>query len=152
MFHRSAFALCVFLAGGSGLGVLSSMNIQFLVTDPQGRRTGFDRSTSLTIAEIPASRYDVSFTGNPDGASGDSSRRLVAAYARGAALEEGPYTLRVTSARGGQFWVSISVYREPVSDDFTIRGVMRPGESREYRLVFVPDPSVPLRIDTLMTR
>ena len=139
-------------SGGSGLGILSSMNVQFLVTDPDGRRTGFDRCSALEYSEIPSSRYDVRFTGNPDGASGDSSRRFVAAFGEGGSLKEGPYTLRVTGTRGGSFWVSISVYREPVSDDLTIRGVIRAGEVRMYRLKFVPDPSVPLRLDTLATR
>jgi len=135
--------------GGSGLGILSSINVHFLVTDPQGRRTGFDRSSSRLLAEIPAARYDARFTGGADGAPGDSARRFVAAFGDGGALEEGSYTFSVTCARGGPYWVSISVYREPVSDDFTIRGVLRPGEARVYRLEFRADASVPLRIDTL---
>jgi len=148
----SAFVVRAILAGGSGLGVLSSMSVHFLVTDPDGRRTGFDRASSRLLAEIPSSQYDVAFTGNPDGASGDSTRQFVEAFSDGGALEEGVYTLSVTGARGGEFWVSVSVYREPVSEDFTIRGSIRPGETRVYRLEFVPDPSVPLRIDTLAAR
>jgi len=147
-----AFALSAILAGGSGLGILSSINVHFLVTDPEGRRTGFDRSSPALFAEIPAARYDVRCTGGTEGTPGDSSRRFVAAFGDGGALQEGPYTFTVTGARGGPFWVSISVYREPVSDDFTIRGVIRAGEVKSYRLVFVPDPSVPLRIDTLAVR
>ncbi|HUI09308.1 MAG TPA: hypothetical protein VL221_03215 [Bacteroidota bacterium] len=138
--------------GGSGLGILSSIGIQFVVADPHGRRTGFDRQSGSALSEIPSSRYDVSVARSPDRASGDSTRRFVAAFGDGGVLEDGAYTLTVTGERGGPFWVSISVYREPESDDFTIRGVIRPGEVKAYRLRFVRDPSLPLRIDTLTVR
>ena len=94
------------IAGGSGLDILSSMNVRFIVVDPAGRRTGYDSVTGNEVSEIPSSRYGV---------------------------------------------ISISIYREPVSEDFNIRSAIRAGEHQVYHLIYAGDPSVPIRIDTAHT-
>ena len=140
--------LLTFVAGVSGLGILSSMNVQFMVVDPDGRRTGYDSVTRADLSEIPSSRYGVKITGEPEG----RSRDFVAAFASPDNLIDGPYTLRVYGEKSGPFWLSISVYREPVSEDFNIRGTIRAGELKTYRLIYDGDLSVPLSIDTVFTK
>jgi len=136
-------------AGGSGLEILSSMNVQFLVVDPAGRRTGYDSAARTEVSEIPSSRYGVKPTGLTDGARGDLSREFIASFGSPDHLIDGPYTLRVYGEKSGSFWLSISVYREPVSEDFNIGGTIRQGQVKTYRLLYDGDLSVPLRIDTV---
>ena len=137
------------LAGGSGLGIFSSMNVRFIVIDPSGRRTGYDPASRADLQEIPSSRYGEKFTGATDAGGGDRAREFVAAFGSPDRLIDGAYTLRVYGDRAGPFWLSISVYREPVSEDFNIRGTIRPGGLKVYRLNYAGDLSVPIRIDTL---
>ena len=134
--------------GGSGLGILSSMNVRFIVIAPQGRRTGYDPDTKAEVSEIPSSHYGVKITGETDGAGGDRSRELGAAFASPDPLVEGAYTIRVFGETPGPFWLSISVYREPVSDDLNVRGTIRKGELKTYRVVYAADPVVPLIVDS----
>jgi hypothetical protein len=146
--------LRAFIAAGSGLGIFSSMNIQFMVVDPAGLRTGYDSGSRVELCEIPSSRYGVRTTGvtdggNANGGTDDRSRDFVAAFASPDQLTDGPYTLRVYGEKSGPFWLSISVYREPVSEDFNIRGTIRAGELKIYRLLYDSDLSVPIKIDTL---
>jgi hypothetical protein len=54
--------------------------------------------------------------------------------------------------KSGSFWLSISVYREPVSEDFNIRGRIRAGERKVYQVLYDDDLSVPIRIDTVGSR
>ena len=142
-------ALTACCAGGTGLGILSSMNVQFVVTDPAGRRTGFDAGAGAEISEIPSSRYGVKYTGVTEGGNEGRSRDFVAAFGSSDELIEGPYTIAMYGERPGPFWLSISVYRAPVSDDMNIRGTILEGELKVYRLMFNADPAVPLRIDTV---
>jgi hypothetical protein len=157
-------ALRAFIAGGSGLGILSSMNVQFMVADPAGRRTGYDSVSRAELSEIPSSRYGVKHTGiidgrndrgdseeggNGHGSAEDRARDFVAAFASPDHLIDGSYTLRVYGEKSGSFWLSISVYREPVSEDFNIRGTIRAGEIKIYHLIYDDELSVPIRIDTV---
>ena len=149
--------LSAFIAGGSGLGILSSMNVQFMVVDPAGRRTGYDAFTRAELSEIPSSRYGVrlmgeSGAGNGNGGADERSREFVAAFASSDHLIDGPYTLRVFGEKSGSFWLSISVYREPVSEDFNIRGKIRAGETRVYHVMYHDDLSVPVTIDTVSSK
>jgi hypothetical protein len=154
--------LRAFIAGGSGLGILSSMNVQFMVADPVGRRTGYDPVSGAEISEIPSSRYGVKYTGIIDGrnhkgdsdkggngSTDDRARDFVAAFASSDQLIDGSYTLRVYGEKSGSFWLSISVYREPVSEDFNLRGTIRAGELKIYHLIYDDDLSVPITIDTV---
>jgi len=144
-----AIALRACLAGGSGLGILSSMNVQFAVTDPSGRRTGFDSATGGVLLEIPSSHYGVKETGVIEGGNEGRSRDFVAAFGSSDELIDGTYTFAVYGEKPGPFWISISVYRAPVSDDVNIRGTIRTGEVKLYRLIYRGDPAVPVRIDTV---
>jgi hypothetical protein len=144
-----ALLLLESVAGGSGLGIFSSMNVRFIVIDPSGRRTGYDPAARTDVQEIPSSRYGEKFTGAVDGGGGDRAREFVAAFGSPDHLIDGPYILRVYGERAGPFWLSISVYREPLSEDFNIRGMIRPGDLKVYRLNYADDLSVPIRIDTL---
>lgn len=142
------------VAGGSGLGILSSMNVQLMVVDPAGRRTGYDSVTRAVFSEIPSSRYDVKFTeesgaGKENAGNDDRLHEFVAAFASADHLIDGPYTLRVFGEKSGPFWLSISVYREPVSEDFNIRGKIRAGEMKIYHVTYHDDLSVPVTIDTV---
>jgi hypothetical protein len=150
-------ALRAFIAGGSGLGILSSMNVQFMVVDPAGRGTGYDSLSGVERSEIPSSRYGVTSTGETgreteQGSGEGLSRDFVAAFTSPDHLIDGPYTLRVYGVKSGSFWLSISVYREPVSEDFNIRGRIRAGERKVYQVLYDDDLSVPIRIDTVGSR
>jgi hypothetical protein len=138
--------------GGSGLNILSSMNIRFVVVDPEGRRTGFDPASRTDLAEIPSSSYGEKYTGRAEGREGDRARSFVAAFDSPDGLIDGPYTIRVYGESAGAFWLSLSVYREPVSEDFNIRGFIRPGQLNTYRINYAGDQSVPITIDTLRSK
>ncbi|HMK39208.1 MAG TPA: hypothetical protein VK569_07685 [Bacteroidota bacterium] len=151
--HSLAVALLgVATAGGSGLDILSSMNVRFIVVDPAGRRTGYDAVTGREVSEIPSSRYGVKFTGVTEEGGGERSRDMVAAFGSPDHLIDGTYSIVVTGEKAGPFWLSISIYREPLSEDFNIRGAIRAGEQRSYHLMYAGDPSVPIRIDTVDSR
>jgi len=128
------------------------MNVQFIVVDPAGRRTGYEPVTRSELTEIPSSRYGVKFTGNVEGGSGDSLRDFVAAFTSPDHLIDGSYTLRVYGEKSGPFWLSISVYREPLSEDFNVRGTIHAGELKTFRLMYDGNLSVPISIDTAVAK
>jgi hypothetical protein len=135
--------------GDSGLGIISSMNVRFLVADPLGRRTGFDAITRHDTTEIPSSRYSVQPVGELEHGGEKEIRKFVTSFGTGTGMIEGPYIISVFGEKAGEFWLSISVYREPVSEDFNVRGTIHAGEMKTYRLNYREDLSAAISIDTV---
>lgn len=112
------------VATGGQAGDLSSIwivaddisPVELLVTDHQGRRTGFDPSSEEPLREIPNSAYFAEYIESPDGSGGMGSKQMEIRQPM-----SGDYVLRVTSAADGLY--NLSIYCQdsgggPFIDDF----------------------------------
>jgi len=149
-----AVLFCGFLGGAdSGLAIISTMNVQFLVTDPSGRQTGFDPETKQAKKEIPASHYDVQSMGPWEGNEPEtSSREFSTAFGTTDTLVDGEYMILVISQTGGPYSLDIDIQRGSRSDSFIVNGLMEEGVSRSYTLHYTADSSKAIVIDTLTTK
>jgi len=110
----------------------------FLLTDPQGRRTGNDPRTGLHFEEIPRSFYDYEGldddeTGEPGPSSGvtDIGNPL-----------PGEYRLQVIGKEDGKYDIEFSGYpKEGEASGGQVLGVpIKKGEVHEYVLVYSNKP------------
>jgi hypothetical protein len=86
------------------LGVYSDAPVELILTDPQGRRTGFDPFTNTLFQDIPTSDYETSAYCDELGSSGCNSPFKTLEMAN---QIPGQYTLNVTGTGSGAFTVSV---------------------------------------------
>jgi len=90
----------------------SSDPVQMLVTDSQGRQSGFNPATGTVISQIPGSSYFDGYLSSDSSTSSqdaqDSTTEMVELDLVGA--EAGTYTLQITTVTGGTFSVELLPY------------------------------------------
>jgi hypothetical protein len=135
----------------SGLEIHSSTNVQFLVVDPLGRKTGCDGETNRRFRTIPSSIYDTLSTGNSDTTQPNNySRECLLGFGPDT-MVNGNYFIKVYCLQSGSFWLDNTVLRVPQSLHQSIQQVGSAGQIFLYRFIYNYDISVPLTLDTLMT-
>jgi hypothetical protein len=156
IFRAVPIALLLFAfvgSGDSGLGIMSTMNIHFLVTDPLGRRTGFDPDTKEDLNEIPTSHYDVQSIGAWEGNQPEiSTREFSTAFGTEDTLIDGEYNIRIVGQASGPYSLDIEVYRNSRDDTFNLKGLIEKGQTKFYVLYYVSDSSKVIVIDSLATK
>jgi hypothetical protein len=86
------------------LGIYSNAPVEFILTDPKGRRTGFDPATNTSFQDIPASDYSSSAYCDELGSSGCNPTFKTLEMAN---QMDGQYTLDVIGTGSGAFTVSV---------------------------------------------
>ncbi len=88
------------------LGVYTSSPVEFVLTDPQGRRTGFDPVTNTLFQEIPTSAYSTAIYGDEQDLSTPAPLPFTSLDM--ANQIDGQYTLDVIGTGSGNFTVEIT--------------------------------------------
>jgi hypothetical protein len=89
--------------GGASVGAEERSPVAMLLTDPLGRRTGYDPSTGTIVNEIPDSAYGVMGAIENDVTNTDGTPGLVSVYTN--APIPGTYTLQITGTGTGPYHV-----------------------------------------------
>jgi hypothetical protein len=115
----------------NGLTMYGHSPIQFLVTDPSGKQTGYDPSTGAYVENIPGSTYG--FEGGITDDSGQGPSTPTTLYFHIDNPSNGAYQVQVVGTGTGQY--SLDVVSEngngaPVSQ--TVSGATSPGETQNY--------------------
>ena len=90
-----------------GLGVYTNSPVELILTDPQGRRTGYDPVHSISLREIPASTYSkTTFRDQQNPSTPDPPPLKALDVANQMA---GQYTVEVLGTDGGDFTVYVKI-------------------------------------------
>jgi len=143
--------LSAVMGQSSGMEVHSSMNIQFLVVDPIGRKTGIDGLSNSFFGAIPSSVYDTLSSGDTDTSKPNTlSRECIFGWGADSLLE-GNYYIKVYVLQSGPFWIDNSIARVPNFYHQLVNHSGTAGETYLYRIPYSYNISNPITLDTLTT-
>lgn len=122
---------------GQATQVLQDSPVQLLVTDPLGRKTGYDPSTGATWNEIPGSTYGSYSIRQPDGASTPRNYELTIAEPL-----DGDYSVQAIGQAAGDYAVQVTT-QDPESDagDRIYTGAATAGSQESYSYTYPPAAS-----------
>ena len=127
----------------SGLSIRSSINAQFLVVDPLGRKTGFDGSTGMTYINIPSSNYDILPSENLDSTI-SSSDSWECTLGGSDVMLYGHYWVKVYCQQAGNYWVEMRVTRDTDYVPLRVSGIAAAGQTFMYGFLYDTNPAVPI--------
>lgn len=140
----------------SQLMIHSSINTHFVLTDPTGRRVGFNPITNTAYNEIPEARYMIEDVSPPAEAGFDQN---LGPQERHLSMSEGvingQYNLVVFGVARGNFHASMNSYDEVgyPNDQILESGTIATGQSVQINFVHddkaAPEPNGTLIIDSL---
>ncbi len=143
--------LSAVMGQSSGMEVHSSMNIQFLVVDPIGRKTGIDGQSNTFFGDIPSSVYDTLSSGDIDTSKPNTlSRECIFGWGADS-LIQGNYYIKVYVLQSGNFWIDNVVTRVPTFYHQAVNHVGTAGDTYLYRIPYSYNPTSPITLDTLTT-
>ncbi len=130
--------------GYSALEVHLGSPAEFLLTDPAGRRAGFDRVSGTMVNEISDFEYGTEWIGDPD--SDEPGHEVKVLYI-GRPLP-GLYTVEVIGTGYGAFNLSVAALDNSANDSFNAyEGTIAPSRSYNYQI----DYSVSEDFPTIVT-
>ncbi len=131
----------------NGLYVAGHSPIELIVTDPNGRRTGFNSANGQIITEIPGSGYATESLGDDiDTASSDTTPE-VKLFEILSPLS-GTYTVKVMGTGLGAYSLDFLGYDNNGSPStFTLSGNAAPGSVTTYQIVYSGTSGVNLPFD-----
>jgi hypothetical protein len=123
----------------SGLNVAVNQNASVLLTDGQGRRTGYDSVSQVERAEIPASAHF------QDGIDDDVDPVPAATFADGVGVFQpaaGTYSVRATGASAGLYAVTVHPFRSDGTSQgsTSFPGISGPGGVLSVRVQLATQP------------
>jgi len=123
--------------GGGGLGEFIAT---LLLTDPHGRRSGFDPASRDTLQEIPHAWYGDEVIEDPEEEGSGAATRGIEITAP----EPGTYTLTVNATAPGSYDLSIRGYNERLEPSGRTFGdvAIGAGETHAYVVAFALDAGV----------
>jgi hypothetical protein len=129
----------------SALWIKSKTRVTILLTDPKGRRLGYDPKSAKTLQEIPEAKCDLEFITNRY--TGDEKDEAYEELSLEPAME-GQYRIDVFALQEGPFEVNISALSRNGSSEPTrdLEGMVRQGQTKTFRLTFDASPNTPLSI------
>ncbi|MGB7217879.1 MAG: PKD domain-containing protein [Vicinamibacterales bacterium] len=117
--------------------------VEAMVIDPLGRRTGFDPSSSLTVFEIPESRYSYQAWADPTGLTQtlDPTKELVVGSAAA-----GVYSFQLIGTGNGPFTLEFRSHsRSGLVLNELVSGSTAPGQVFKHEVIVAPDGGRVLR-------
>ena len=133
------------------LEVHTSSNVQFLVIDPLGRKTGFDVSSNLEYSGIPSSHYDILASENTDPAVPNIDVWEAEIGVGPDLLLNGNYWIKVGCQQAGSYSLDMWVLRGSSSQHFKANGIGAAGQSYLYGFVFNTNPSYPITLSSFQS-
>jgi N-acetylneuraminic acid mutarotase len=129
----------------SGLALYVGTNVDLLLTDPSGRKTGLDVATGEVLDQIPTSAHfsdaiENDVTGSPPTGISHSVEVLQPAG--------GTQQVLVTGLELGIFMLEVDAFSQDGSPQppVSIQGIASPGSSSSFQIEFDPTPGATLRI------
>lgn len=118
------------------LGITAHSPVELLVTDPQGRRTGFDPNTGISYNEIPTADY-FEDTLAPDGGSGTDIGALRTKSLVILDPLDGQYTIQIVGTGSGSYTVIASAANTGGNSiEFSSTGSTQPGQVDSFTFTY----------------
>jgi hypothetical protein len=105
--------------------IAAPLNVHFVVTDPQGRQTGYNPITGTTYAEIPGATYELQSINTPN-ETGFTPQTLVAEryFTNSVSALTGNYQVTVYAVSAGSYYID---YRGFDATGTTNKSIIRKG-------------------------
>lgn len=153
----------LFGQGKAIVQINSSIVIDFIVIDPQGRKTGVDPregdnpESGKRLNEIPRANYSTSGLGdspeNDDPQDSDLSHEFLCTLQ--SPENDGIYTIETIGADTGLYSLFVDISPKKGSNvqrfRMTVRGVADVGQIQKYQLIYSGDPNVPVKVEKIVT-
>jgi hypothetical protein len=125
----------------SGLWIVIHSPAHMVVTDPAGRKSGFDATSGLYFDEIPGGGYDAGGLGDLDTGTAPTSRAKVFELAGPA---PGEYQFDLTGTADGTYTLEMRAYDQNGQQWQTAfrELAILPGEKHTYSLSYEPQPGI----------
>jgi len=139
---RDAGTISIVFSSDDG-GALGEFIATLLIADPNGRRTGHDAASGVTLAEIPNGWYDDEVIEDPEDEGSGAAARTIEITSP----EPGAYTLMVHATGRGTYDLSIRGYNsklEASEREFTDVSI-EPGDVHSYVVTFDPGSGISAR-------
>jgi hypothetical protein len=119
----------------SRLNISTASNVEVLLTDPNGNRTGFDPITASVLENIPGSSY---FTDTLDDDVTDAPDSETNQLTQIDQPAEGSYTLTITGQDAGAYEVLVRGYAQDGSalPPISIQGNANPGSTESFQFTY----------------
>jgi hypothetical protein len=114
--------------------------VEFVVTDPLGRKTGYDFVLDQTYSEIPHARYGY------EGIEGED--RYLPQFITGPSGPpvDGLYLVRVVGVESASFSLGYSIDREGTLSRQYVKESTAPGKVLYYQFIYSSNPGVPITL------
>src|SRR5262249_17509534 len=90
--------------------IATSPDTDFVITDPQGRKSGYDPLTKQTFSQIPGTTYSKEFSPSEDSTSNTPDQTPSTILVNSQSAIAGSYKIDVYSASAGTAQVSVEGY------------------------------------------
>lgn len=129
----------------SGLDIYTGDNVEMSVTDPLGRRTGFDSSTTTDLREIPTAAY------LRDALTDDVTRALDSAITRSVEIYQpspGSYRINVAGLGVSSYTLDINAFASDGSalPTLTVSGISGSGSMSAFDLGLTGTPGAVINV------
>lgn len=126
------------------LSVVVHSPVEIIMTDPEGRRTGFDPTTNTTYLEIPGSNYGVEYLAAADGGGGLLERSVLNIIVP----ILGEYTLQTIGTDSGSYDLDIfAVDNNGDGATLQLRDTTSIGAMKTYSVTYNSNPGDPIQIE-----
>lgn len=130
----------------SSLSIAVHSPVELLVTDPAGRRTGYDPTTGRYLREILDSSYGIETIG----ASYDSHSYIQALFFTTSAPLSGDYHIELVGTGSGWYTVDFLAYESTgTASHATVKGGIVDDATIELRLAYSDDPGAEIEVEQL---
>lgn len=120
--------------------------VELLITDPAGRKTGYDPINGEYVNEILDASYDVEIIGARDGSN---SRIEALVFNTGAPLS-GEYSVQLIGVGNGRYEIDFIAYESAGgSSNTSIAGVIVEGATIDLRLIYSETPGSQIEVEQL---
>jgi hypothetical protein len=131
----------------SGLMITVHSPVELLITDPAGRRTGYDPIAGEYLNEILDATYGVELIGAVDGSS--KSETLV--FATGTPMS-GEYSIQVIGTGNGIYRMNFLAYESNGGSSFTsVHGAVFDGLTLDFTATYSNEPDSQINVEQLTT-
>lgn len=114
------------------------LNVHFIVTDPNGRRVGYDPTTGTSYSEIPGASYEIQSIDTPN-EDGYTPQTLVAEryFVSGTDVPSGAYQVQVFAVNSGSYYLDYSGYDATGTTNKSIyhTGIIQVGQPVVYNFI-----------------
>lgn len=126
----------------SMMSIFAPLSVHFLVTDPLGRRSGYDLRTHTAYSEIPGADYFVQSINTPSEAAEQETLVAERMFASVEDTPAGNFKIETFAVESGNYYLDIrkTDTNGQINDADYITGILAAGQSEEKAVTHIHEP------------